>query len=155
VISAYLVGDDVVLGWLRATPDTVASELGRTLTRLGIDLQLRVEEAQVTGQPYAGRPGLPQRRFDLEIEEGSDRIAARVIRSSGAKSGPRPDVKANLRRVKEAFRPAIARRTIVKRPQPQRTELSQSSFLRSVLEEMNPEIRDEIRGGLLEAFTRR
>jgi hypothetical protein len=50
MIVARLVGDDAVLAWLRATPDLAASVLARAMTTLGIELQRKIQENELTGQ---------------------------------------------------------------------------------------------------------
>ena len=63
MITARLVGDDAVLAWLRAAPDLAASGLARAITTLGIELQRKIQEGELTGQtplPAQGRSDLAQ-----------------------------------------------------------------------------------------------
>ena len=62
------------------------------------------------------------------------------------------DVKASLRRITEAFGRPIAEKAINIRPYQRRMELPERSFMRSALEDMDPEIRDEVEAALLEAL---
>lgn len=154
MISARLVGDGDVLGWLRATPDAVSSGLGRVITTLGIELQRRAQQTQVTEQIRTSRVGSLQPNLSLQIEDGGDRILARIATDSDGEAGPVVDVKASLRRIKESSSPPVSKGLFSKRSRPLRTELSRQSFLRSALEEMDPEIREGVEAALRDAVTR-
>lgn len=151
MISARLVGDDTVIAWLRLTPDAIASGLGRVVTKLGINLQRRAQEIEITRQTHAAGIGSSPPNVDLQIEDDGDRIAAKV---ASVDAEARLDVKDSLRRIKRALNPPISNGVISKRFQLRRTELPRQSFLRSALEDMDPEIREEAEAALRDALTR-
>ena len=156
MISGRLVGDAAVLAWLRTTPDAVASGLGRAITRLGIELQDRVQGRQVTTRFPNSGIGSSQSYADLRIEIDSDRIAARVVIDSGIGAGHRLDVKGKLNRIKSGLSRPISKRGMTWTPsQPQRNDLSRQSFLGTALDEMDPAIRDEAEAALREVLTRK
>jgi hypothetical protein len=153
VITARLVGDDAVLAWLRVTPDVAATGLARAISKLGIDLQRKIQEDEFSGQILATN-------IDLQIDGSGDGITATVssasnyARTRGSFSVSTTDVRASLRRVKEAVRRPISEKRFNARPRRRRIELPERSFLRSALDEMDPAIRDEVEAALHEALTR-
>jgi membrane carboxypeptidase/penicillin-binding protein PbpC len=83
MITARLVGDDAVLAWLRAAPDLVASGLGRAITTLGIELQRKIQDNELTGQTLAARSGSLESSSNLQIDQSDNRIAATVSSGNG------------------------------------------------------------------------
>ena len=154
MISARLVGDDAVIEWLLATPDTVASGLARVITMLGLELQNRVQETPLAGQLRVARAGWLQTNVELQTEGDGERIAARVTSAGNAYSAAPIDVKASLHRIKRTLGAPISKRPISQRSHPRRPELSEQSFLRTALEDMDPEIRDAVEAALHEALKR-
>jgi hypothetical protein len=159
VITARLVGDDTVLAWLRAAPDLAASGLARAITTLGIELQRKIAKSELTGQSLAARSASLGSNTSLQIDQSDDRIAA-TVSSGGAFTHAREnrlsgavDIGANLRRRTEAFARPIPRKAISMRPYRRRIDVSERSFLRSALEDMDPAIRDEVEAALREALT--
>lgn len=144
MITGRVVGDDAVIAWLHAVADTAASGLARVIGELCLDLQRKSLKPNV----------------DLQIEESGDRIAA-VISSDRSRAGggdgrsARPgDVRARLRRAKEAARRGIAGDTINSSSYRLRIDAPEASFLRSALQDMDPEIRDRVEEALREAVAR-
>jgi hypothetical protein len=82
VITARLVGDDAVLAWLRATPDAIASGIGRAISQLGIELQRKVREDELSGQILAARSGSLRSSIGMEVDEDSERVSATVFSDS-------------------------------------------------------------------------
>jgi hypothetical protein len=155
VITARLVGDDAVLAWLRAIPDTVASGLTRAITTLGIELQRKIQEDELANQTLAPRSGSLSN--SLQIDQSDDRIAATVSTGSYTHAHEygfgAADVGASLRHVKKAFRRPITRKVISLQSYHRRIEVPEPSFLHSALEDMDPAIRDEVEAALREALT--
>ena len=159
MITARLVGDDAALAWLRTTPDLAASGLARAITALGIELQRKIQEYQLTNQTPVARSGSLKLGTSLQIDQSDDRIAATVSSDSeysdAHKSGfaGAVDVPGNLRRLTRAFRP-IPRKVINMRSHRRRIDVPERSFLHSALEDMDTAIRDEVEAALREALTR-
>lgn len=159
MITAGVVGDDVVLAWLRAAPDAVASGIASAITRLGIDLQRHIQDDELSGQLLAIRSGSLKSSIDLQIDQGGDGISVTVYSESRYAAAHEygfagtVDVKASLRRITEAFGRPISEKAVSVRAHPRRMELPERSFMRSALEDMDPAIRDQVEAALLEALT--
>src|SRR5207247_4273954 len=65
VITAHLVGDEEVLARLRSIPGAVNTGLVRTVTKLGLDLQRRVQDEGLSGETPAARPALEEGTIDI------------------------------------------------------------------------------------------
>ena len=157
MITARLVGDDAVLAWLRATPDLAASGLARAITTLGIELQRKIQEGELTGQTLAARQGSLGSGTNLQLDQSDDRIAATVSSDSEyahAHGYGAVGVGAKLRRITKSFarrRP----RNAIKVPSDRRpVGAPKGSFLSSALEDMDPAIRAEVEAALREALIR-
>ena len=159
MITARLVGDDAVLAWLRATPDAIASGIGRAISQLGIELQRKVQEDELSGQILAARSGSLRSSIGVEVDEESEKVSATVFSDSQYAYAHEygfagtVDVRASLRRMAEAFGRPISGKTINVRAYRRRMDLPERSFLRSALEDMDPAIREEVEAALLEALT--
>jgi len=158
VITAHLVGDEEVLARLRSIPGAVNTGLVRTVTKLGLDLQRRVQQDGLSGQTLAVRSGLRKSTIDLSLEQSGDYVTATI--SSGSEYAHADefvftgtvDVRAGLRRVKEAFGRPTSEKLINTRAHSRRMALPEPSFLRSALEEMGSAIRDEVEAAVREAL---
>ena len=159
MITARLVGADAVLAWLRSTPDMAASGLARAITKLGIDLQRKIQEDELTGQILAVRSGSLKSSIDLQIDESGEGISATVSSESEYAHAHEygfagtVDIKATLRRITEVFGRPISGKTINVRSYRRQMEIPERSFMRSALEDMDPAIRDEVEAALHEALT--
>lgn len=148
-----------MLAWLRAAPDAVASGIARAITQLGIDLQQRIQEGELSGQILGVRSGALRSSIDLQIDQSGDEVSATVSSDSAYAqvheygfSGT-VDVRASLRRITQAFGHSISEKAINVRSYRRRMDLPERSFLRSALEDMEPQVRDEVAAALLEALT--
>jgi hypothetical protein len=159
MITAHLVGDEKVLARVRAIPSAVSTGLVRTITKLGLDLQGRVQQDLASGQRLASRGGLSRFTVDLNLERSSDRIAATIF-SGGEYAQPREygltstiGVRASLWREKRSFRRTISEKVIILRAYNRKAALPERSFLRSALEEMGPAISGEVETAVRAALT--
>ena len=159
MITARLIGDDLVLEWLRDAPDAVASGIAQAIAQLGIEVQRHIQDDELSGQMLAVRSGSLKSSIDLQIDQDSQGISATVYSDSKYADAHEygftgtVDVKAGLRRITQAFRRPISEKTINVRAYRRRMELPEHSFMRSALEDMDPQIRDEVEAALLEALT--
>jgi len=153
MITARLVGDDAMIAWLRATPDAVASGLARAITTLGIELQRKIQENELTAQSLiAGSSS-----NSLQLTQSDDRIAATVSRDSEyahAHGYGAVGVGAKLRRITKAFARRRPGKAIQVRSDRRRINAPKGSFSSSALEDMDPAIRAEVEAALREALTR-
>jgi hypothetical protein len=158
VITARLVGDDAVLAWLRATPDVVASGLARAVAKLGLDLQRKIQEGDLTAQMLSDRSFQPS--SDAQIEQSGDKISVTVSAGSeyaGARQyaiAGTAALRTNLRRRTEAFRRPRSEKAMSVRGYRHRTDLTEGAFMRAALDDMEPAIRDEVEAALRQALTR-
>jgi len=151
VISARLVGDDAVLGWLRANPDAIATGLARAIAKLGVDLGYRVEQTPFARQLSSTSSRWLPSNANLEIESDGTRIATRIASADSAVGSAEGGVKSSLKRLKGVFGPPISKRIVSRRPG---SGVSEPSFLRSALDDMEPDIRDEVEAALSSALAR-
>jgi len=142
MITGRVVGDDAVIAWLRAVTDRAAAGLARAISELCLDLQ---------------RKGL-RSNVDPQVEDSGDRIAGTVFGGDNL-GGPRErpatgpgNSRTRLRRAKEASRRQILGNTINLPSYRRRIEAPEPSFLRSALDDMDPEIRDRVEEALREAM---
>ena len=158
MIAAQLIGDEQALSWLRGIPDAAGSGLARAITKLGIQLQSNVRQDKLSGQVLSDRTGALQSSIDLQIEQSAGKIAATVFtdaeyaRAQEYGFSSTVNVRASLRRIREAFGRPIAEKTISVRAYSRRMDLPERSFLRSALEDIAPQIQSEVEGALREAI---
>ncbi|MBV9199768.1 MAG: hypothetical protein JOY83_08570 [Alphaproteobacteria bacterium] len=144
MITGRIVGDDAVIAWLRGVTDAAASGLARAISELCLDLQRK----------------LLRLNADLQIDQSGDRIAGIIFgednhRAARERRAAVPgDLRAHLRRAKEASRSGITDNAIKFPSYRRRIEPPQPSFLSSALEDMDPEIRDRVGDALREAVER-
>jgi phage gpG-like protein len=159
VITAQLVGDDKLLAQLRGIPVAVSAALLRAVTKLGIDLQRNVQSDELTGQMLAVRSGSLRASIDLRIDQSATGATATVFTDSKYARAHEygftgsVSVRASLRRITEAFGRPISQKTTSVRAHTRRVNLPERSFLRSALEDMAAEIRDEVEAALRETVT--
>jgi phage gpG-like protein len=158
MITAHLVGDDTLLARLRAIPGAVETGLARAITKLGLDLQRKVQEDELSGQMLAARSGSLKSSIDLQVDQSATRISATVFSDSDYAHAHEfgfagtVDVRASLRRITQAFGRPVAGKIISVRAHSRKMDLPERSFLRSALEEMAPAIRDEVEATLRQAL---
>lgn len=159
MIAAHIIGDGEVLTRLRAIPDAVNSGLARAITKLGIDLQSKVQQDKLSGQVLAVRSGSLKSSIGMRIDQSTAGITATIFSDSNYArahefgfSGT-VDVRASLRNIKEAFGRPISEKTINVQAHRRRMNLPERSFLRSAMEEMAPAISDEVEAAVREAVT--
>jgi Bacteriophage HK97-gp10, putative tail-component len=159
MITAYLIGDEQVLSRLRGLPDAIGSSCARAITKLGIALQQRVQQDKLSGQVLMDRTGALRSSINLQIDQSAGRVTATVFSDCDYAHAQEygfsgtVNVRASLRRIREAFGRPIAEKTISVRAQSRRMHLAEHSFLRSALEDMTPEIQDEVDAAMRETVT--
>jgi hypothetical protein len=129
MIDAHIVGETQTLERLRALPDAVTSSLVRAITRLGIDLQRKVQQDKLGGQMLMDRTGTLQSSIDLRIDQSAGSVSATVFTNSKYARAQEygfsgtVNVRASVRRIKKAFGRPIAERTISVRSHSRRMDL--------------------------------
>jgi hypothetical protein len=156
VITAYLVGDDRLLAWLRAVPDEANSGLVRAITKIAIDLQSKVQQDELTGGVLSARSGSLKSSIDLRIDQSATGVTGTVFSDCTYARVHEygfvgiVNVKASLRRITEAFGRPTSGKTINVRPHARKIDLPERSFLRSALEDMTPAIGEAVNAALRE-----
>jgi hypothetical protein len=82
VITAHLVGDERALARLRDMPLAINSGLARAITKLGIDLQGKVQQDELSGQMLAARSGSLKSSIDLRVDQSATVVTATVFTDS-------------------------------------------------------------------------
>ncbi len=160
MIASQLIGADQALARLRAMPDMANSGLARAVARLGVDLQRNVQQNKLSGQLLRVRSGSLKSSIDLQVEQSAATFTATVFTDLDYAHAQEygfdgtVNVRASLRRIREAFGREIAEKTISVRAHSRRMDLPEHSFLRSALEDMTPDIGTEVEEALRVAVTR-
>jgi hypothetical protein len=159
VITAHLVGDDRVLAWLRTAPEAVNSGLARAITKLGIDLQRKVQDAELGGRVRGVRAGFLKSSIDLRSDQSADAVTATVlsagrdVRAHEFGFAGTADIRASLRNARQAFARPISEKSVNMRASSRRMGLPERSFLRTALEDMASMTQDEVNTALGEVLT--
>jgi hypothetical protein len=154
VIDADFVGEAQVVDRLRSLPDMVRSRLVPAISKLGIDLQSRVRQHQLGGPM---RSDARWSSIDLLIEQSINGVSASVcvnrkyVRREERLQLGSDSVRASVRRIKKLFRRTVAERAMGARAYRRGSDPGARSFLHSILEDMTPEIGNEIEASLREA----
>jgi phage gpG-like protein len=78
VITIEIVGDRELVARLDAMPGRVKEGLARAVTRLGLELQRKVQAEKLTGQVLKVRTGSLRSSINTEISQSAEAIAASV-----------------------------------------------------------------------------
>lgn len=156
MITARLTGDDRLLQWLRDLPEAVRAGLGRALLRLAAELERTVQQ-KLGGEVLRVRSGALRSSIKAAVDSSGAVLTATVgsdLRYAAAQEygfAGTVDVRAQLRRITEAFGRPIAEKTIRVGGFSRRMNLPERSFLRSALSEMQPQIAAAVREAVSQA----
>jgi hypothetical protein len=145
---------------LRALPDAIGSGLASAIAKLGVDLQRKVQQEKLSGQILINRSGALQSSIDLRLDQSAGTATATVYTDSKYARAQEygfsgtVNVMASIRRIRQAFGRPIGEKTISVRAHSRRMDLAEHSFLRSALEDMTPEIRNEVEAALRAAVAK-
>jgi hypothetical protein len=157
MIAAYLIGDQQLVERLRTLASVVNSDLVPGITRLGVDLQGKLQQGGLGSQLLPSRDQLRELSTELSVEQSGGTITAsiRIDRQSARKHGPaRAAVfRASLRHDRAAFFRPSAEKAVRPPPGDWRSGLLGRSFLRSALDSMTPTVRDSVEATLEEAVS--
>lgn len=80
MITGYIVGDRELIARMQGVPAAMKAEVDKTVTKLGFELQARVQTAYLTGQVLHVRTG----RLRSSISPGGDSRSRTVITDTAA-----------------------------------------------------------------------
>jgi phage gpG-like protein len=152
MITIQLIGDRELAARLDAMPGRVRDGLARAVTRLGLDLQRKVQREKLTGQVLKVRTGSLRSSINTEISQSTDEVSASVgtnirygrVHEYGVDHPWLIEAKGRALRFEIAGR-VIFRRSVRHPPLPER------SFLRSALADMRPQIEAGLRDAVAQA----
>jgi phage gpG-like protein len=159
VISAEFLGDEPALGRLRTLPDAANAGLARAIARLGIALQNHVQQDKLSGQVLNVRSGTLRSSIHAEICKNATEMTATVFTDLDYAAAQEfgfsgtVNVRASLRLIKQAFGRPIVAKTVTVQAHSRRMDLPERSFLRSALDDMEPDISAGVEDALREAIT--
>jgi phage gpG-like protein len=154
MITIELIGDRALVARLDAMPGRVHDGLARAVTRLGLELQRKVQSEKLSGQVLKVRTGTLRSSINMQIEDTETEIAAsvgtNVLYGRIQEYGVARSWLIEARNAKSlAFTiggTKLFRRRVTHPPLPER------SFLRSALAEMAPAIEEGLREAVVEAI---
>jgi phage gpG-like protein len=153
VITIEIVGDREFAARLDAMPGRMREGLVRAVTRLGLELQRKVQAEKLTGQVLKVRTGSLRSSINTEISQSADQVAASVgtniryarVHEYGVDHPWVIAAKDRALRFELGGR-VIFRRSVRHPPLPER------SFLRSALREMQPAIEAGLKNAVAQAI---
>lgn len=157
MISAALIGDRAVIERMQRLDGVTHANLLRVITRLAIVLQAKVKTDKLSGQVLHRRTGTLSRSINRKIDDQATSIIATVgtnvryaaIHEYGFNGVE--EVKAHLRRINQAFGRPIAETEVQVSAHTRHMVMPKRSFLRSALNEMRTQIREEMKAALTQA----
>jgi phage gpG-like protein len=158
MITVELIGDARLVARLDAMPGRLRDGLARTVTRLGLELQRKVQDEKLTGQVLKVRTGSLRSSINTRTERSASEVAASVgtniaygrVHEYGFDGTV--GVRAHLRQITQAFGRPIAPTAVAVRAHSRHVHLPERSFLRSALAELAPRIEEELRLAVDEAL---
>jgi phage gpG-like protein len=150
MITVQLIGDRRLVARLDAMPGRVREGVARTVMRLGIELQRRVQAEKLSGQVLKVRTGSLRSSINTAVSRSAEEVTATVgtnisygrVHEYGFDG--EVSVKAHLPQIKEAFGRPIAPRLVEVRAHERHMRLPERSFLRSALAEMEARVEEQL-----------
>lgn len=160
MISGYVLGDKEIARRFRVIPDGVRSRVTDSIGRLTLRLQRAVMREKLTGQVLKVRSGTLRRSIDQRLLTDSKAVTGAVSTNVGYgrahEYGSQEEitVKEHLRLVKQAFGRDLKHPVwATVKAHTAKQNLPESSFLRSALADMKPEIIATIDNAVREGLT--
>jgi phage gpG-like protein len=160
VITVELIGDARLVARLDAMPERLRDGVARAVTRLGFELQRKVQADKLSGQVLRVRTGSLRSSINTQVSKTAEEISATVgtniaygrVHEYGFEGTQ--SVRAHVRRITQVFGRPIAPATQNVRAHTRHVRLPERSFLRSALAEMAPVIEAELRAAVAESLSR-
>jgi phage gpG-like protein len=153
MITIEVLGDRKLAARLDAMPGRMREGLARAVTRLGLELQKKVQAEKLTGQVLKVRTGSLRSSINTEVSQTAEQVAASVgtniryakVHEYGVAQPWVIAAKGRALRFETGGR-VIFRRSVRHPPLPER------SFLRSALADMRPAIEAGLREAVAQAI---
>lgn len=150
MIIATVIGDREIIARLNAMPRNLQSGLARAITRLGLELQRKVQGEKLSGQVLHVRTGVGRSSINLKVDQSATAVTASVgtplsyMRAHELGFHGTVSVRAHLRQITQVFGHPIAPTTQHVGAHSRRMNLPERSFLRSSLREMQTAIQSGV-----------
>jgi phage gpG-like protein len=157
MITVELIGDRELAARLDAMPGRMREGIARAVTKLGFELQRKVQSEKLSGQVLKVRTGTLRSSINTRVDQGADSVTATVgtnirygrVHEYGFDGSQ--SVRAHLRHITEAFGRPIRPTTQNVGAYTRHVHLPERSFLRSALREMQPQIEAELSAAVAQA----
>ncbi|WP_335995828.1 HK97 gp10 family phage protein [Acinetobacter pittii] len=135
---------------LSATVDRIDAEVRQSIARSTLKLLIKVKREKLNGQVLNKRTGRLGRSITQKLIELSNGVAG-IVGTNVEYAPPHEygfkgdvTVKAHLRMIKMAFGKSISPKQVSIKTHTRKVDLPEKSFLRSALEEMRKEIKQDL-----------
>lgn len=135
---------------LSATVDRIDAEVRQSIARSTLKLLIKVKREKLNGQVLNKRTGRLGRSITQKLIELSNGVAG-IVGTNVEYAPPHEygfngdvTVKAHLRMIKKAFGKSISPKQVSIKTHTRKVNLPENSFLRSALEEMRKEIKQDL-----------
>lgn len=159
MIKGELLGGDELKRRFSDAAPKFTGLLGASISRLVLTLQRNVKADKLSGQVLKVRTGRLRRSINMRMEGvGTEQVSGIVgTNLSYARAHEYGftgvvNVKQSMRMVKQAFGRAITPVQVQVSAHTRKVDLPERSFLRSAMAELEPQIKAEIRGAVMEAL---
>jgi phage gpG-like protein len=150
MITAFLVGDTELIARLNAMPARVHGGLVRAITRLGLELQRKVQDEKLSGQVLKVRSGRLRGSIKMDVSDTATSVTSTVgsygveyarIQEYGGTTGPHTIMPKHGRALAFEWK---GQQVFFRRVEHPGSKIPERSFLRSALRDMEPMIKAEI-----------
>lgn len=150
MISAQILGYDKILAKLNALGPKLQDETRKSVLKLCLLLSAKVKRDKLSGQVLKVKTGTLRRSITHRIIDTPQGVVGQVgtnlayarVHEFGFKGSV--SVKAHMREIKQAWGKPISPRSVSVKTFTRKVNIPERSFLRSALQEMQPDIREEM-----------
>lgn len=151
MISSRVIGVDAVAKKLAALPDHIKDEVKRSLVGVCLKLVAKIKSEKLSGQVLNVKTGTLRRSISYQVVDNANELTAQVGSNVAYAAAHEygfhgtVSVREHLREIKQAFGKSLKEpKTVMVRAHSMRMNIPERSFLRSAIEEMAPEIQQQI-----------
>jgi phage gpG-like protein len=141
-INATLVGGDRAVARFKAMPDRLRQELTTGITRAALLVQRDSMQQKLSGQVLNVRTGRLRRSININVQGSEDKVTGTVGTNVEYAAVHEYGFEGTVT-VREHLRRTVSGKQVVVRSHPMHMNVPEKSFLRSALNDMQPQIRIE------------